>query len=86
MNKPYRHADLLVQIKAVLDEDPENKENYGANRVYLRLSQTASPVYRVMKANNMLHKPKKNPNSLTKEDAEAQKSENRIKQDFSRQA
>lgn len=90
MNKPYRHADLLVQIKAMLDEDPENKENYGASRVYLRLSQTAynytgsySTVYRVMKANNMLHKPKKNPNSLTKEDAEAQKSENLIKQDFS---
>jgi transposase InsO family protein len=35
-----------------------------------------------MKANGLLHKKKRNPNALTKEDKAAQKSENLIKQDF----
>ena len=38
-NKPYKYADLLAMIKKVLAEDPEHKENYGARRIYLRLSQ-----------------------------------------------
>jgi putative transposase len=90
LNKPYKHAGLLVQIEAVLREDSENKENYGAKRVFLRLCQGPynyrgcySTVYRLMKSNNLLHTKKKNPHSLTKEDIEAQKSENLLKQDFS---
>jgi len=77
-------------ILKVLNEEPENKQNYGARRVYLRLKQLDDPysgsystVYRVMKANGLLQKRKRNPNSLTVEDREAQKSENLIKQDFS---
>ena len=80
-------------ILAVLDEDPENMANYGARRVYLRLKQPDygyaggySTVYRVMKANGLLKKRKRGPNSLTKEDREAQKSENLIKQDFTAEA
>jgi transposase InsO family protein len=76
-------------IKKVLAEDPENKENYGAKRVHLRLTQAEysytgsySTVYRVMKANNLLQKKKRKPNGITKEDYEAQKSENLIKQNF----
>jgi len=76
-------------ILAVLNEEPENKQNYGAKRVFLRLTQqryqytgSYSTVYRVMKENGLLLKKKRNPNSLTKEDREAQKSENLIKQDF----
>jgi transposase InsO family protein len=76
-------------IHEVLAEDPENRENYGARRIFLRLKQqeydytgSYSTVYRVMKANNLLQKKKRMPNSLTKEDYEAQKSENLIKQDF----
>ena len=89
MDKPYKYADLLAMILAVLNEEPENKENYGANRVFLRLQQeeykyTGSypTVYRVMKAHGLLQKKKRNPNSTTKEDREAQKSENLIQQDF----
>jgi transposase InsO family protein len=89
LDKPYKNAALLAMILAVLNEDPENKQNYGARRVYLRLKQSDyqysgsySTVYRVMKKYGLLQKRKRNPNSLTKEDREAQKSENLIKQDF----
>jgi transposase InsO family protein len=89
LDKPYKYAALLAMIKAILDEDPENKGNYGANRVLLRLKQdeykytgSYSTVYRVMKANNLLQKKKRNPNSLTVEDRAAQKSENLINQNF----
>jgi transposase InsO family protein len=89
LGKPYKYAELLAKIKAIFNEEPENKENYGARRVYLRLAQpeygyagSYSTVYRVMKANGLLQKKKRRPNSLTKEDIEAQKSENLIKQDF----
>ena len=89
LNKPYKYTALLAIILAVLNEDPENKGNYGARRVFLRLKQpeygyggSCSTVYRVMKANGLLQKKKRNPNGLTKEDRAAQKSENLIRQDF----
>jgi transposase InsO family protein len=88
-DKPYKYTDLLADIKKVLAENPENKANYGARRVYLRLTQpeyeyegSYSTVYRVMKANNLLQKKKERPNWITEADPEAQKSENLIKQDF----
>jgi transposase InsO family protein len=89
-DKPYKYTALLAMIKKVLAEDPENKENYGARRVFLRLSQpeygntgSYSTVYRVMKANGLLQKKKRQPKGITREDYEAQKSENLINQDFS---
>ena len=76
-------------IHAVLDEHPENKKNYGARRVFLRLQQeeykytgSYSTVYRVMKANGLLQKKKRKPNSLTQEDYAARKSEDLLQQDF----
>ena len=76
-------------IQAILAEHPENAGNYGANRVYLRLKQpeydwhgSYSTVYRVMKANGLLQKKKRSPKGLTVPDAEADKSENIIQQDF----
>jgi len=93
LGKPYKYAALLAMIEAALDEDPENRGNYGARRVYLRLKQpecqfegSYSTVYRVMKANGLLQKKKRRPNSLTKEDYGAQKSENLIRQDFTAEA
>jgi len=89
LGKPYKYAALLAMILEVLAEDPENKSNYGARRVFLRLKQpeygyagSYSTVYRVMKSNSLLQKKKRNPNGLTKEDYAAQKSENLINQDF----
>jgi transposase InsO family protein len=88
-DKPYKYAGLLAKILKVLAEDPENEGNYGARRVFLRLKQAEygytgsySTINRVMRANGLLQKKKRNPNSLTKEDYKAQKSENLIKQDF----
>ena len=89
LGKPYKYAGLLAKIHKVMAEDPENKSNYGARRVYLRLTQpeynykgSYSTIYRVMKSNGLLQKKRRNPNRLTKEDYEAQKSENLISQDF----
>ena len=89
LNKPYKYAVLLAMINDVLAEDPENKENYGARRVFLRLGHeeygytgSYSTVYRVMKANDLLQKKKRASKGLTKEDQMAQKSENLINQDF----
>jgi transposase InsO family protein len=88
-DKPYKYAGLLAMIFKVLAEHPENKGNYGARRVFLRLKQPVydyggsySTVYRVMKSNSLLQKKKRRPNGLTKEDYAAQKSENLISQDF----
>jgi transposase InsO family protein len=88
-DKPCKNAGLLAMILKVLAEHPENKENYGARRVFLRLKQSGydypgsySTVYRVMKSKGLLQKKKRTPNSLTREDYAAQKSENLINQDF----
>jgi transposase InsO family protein len=76
-------------IKKILAEHPENADNYGVNRVYLRLTQpeygwggSYSTVYRVMKANGLLQKKKRSPKGLTTPDSGAVKSENIIQQDF----
>ena len=39
-------------------------------------------VYRIMEREGLIHTPKKKPNGITKEDKEAQKSDNLLKQDF----
>jgi len=77
---------LLVKIKAILKQFPEN-ENYGARRIHLALRQQGedisySTVYRTMKENGLLHKAKRYPNGITKEDAAARKAENLLARDF----
>jgi transposase InsO family protein len=86
--KPYKHEALLALIKQVLKEDDENAENYGVKRIFLALRNNKgytgsySTVCRVCRENGITLPKKKNPNSLTKADKEAQKSEDLIKQDF----
>lgn len=85
-----RRELLLVKIKAVIGKFPEN-ENYGARRLHLALRQQGedvsySTVYRTMKENGLLHKVKRHPNGITKEDAAAQKAENLIARDFTANA
>jgi transposase InsO family protein len=87
--KPYRHAALLATIKQILAEDDENNDNYGVRRIFLALRNNKgykgsySTVCRVCRKNGITLPKKRNPNSLTKADRAAQKSENLIKQDFS---
>ena len=79
----------MALIRQVLDEDDENSDNYGVRRIYLALRNNKgytgsySTVCRVCRENGITLKKKRNPNSLTEADKDAQKSENLINQDFS---
>jgi len=86
--KPYKHEALLALIKQVLEEDDENSENYGVKRIFLALRNNKGyegsypTVCRVCRENGITLRKKRNPNSLTEADKDAQKSENLINQDF----
>lgn len=83
-----RDKELLEQIYQCLREEPENA-NYGVRRIIWWLRQHrdytggARRIYRICREHNLLIRPKRRPNSITREDRAAQKSENLIKQDFS---
>jgi len=86
--RPYKHETLLALIREILAEDAENNDNYGVYRIYLALRNNKgykgsySTICRVCRENGITLPKKRNPNSLTETDKEAQKSENLIKQDF----
>lgn len=80
--KQERQQRLLVTIKDIIGEHEDNS-NYGVQRILLALSRieitaSYSTVYRIMKQHGLLKKVKRHPNSITREDAAAQKSENLI--------
>ena len=84
-NRPDRHAGLLADIQAILNEDKENAF-YGRKRMIdaLRLkgrTESDSTIYRVMKKNGMLRKTH-TPKGLTEADRAAHKSENLLNRDF----
>ena len=84
-SKPTRQQLLLVRIKEILDEHPDNS-NYGYNRMNTALIQkgiklSKSTVYRAMSAGGYIHKNKK-PRGITKATTEIQEKENLIKRDF----
>lgn len=86
--KPKRDDILLVEIKKILAEHPENNNNYGVKRIHLALQLNGyrigiRQVYRIMSKNKLLKKRIRHPNGITKTDKEAQKSENLIKRNFS---
>ena len=87
--KPYKHEALLALINQVLAEDDENADNYGVKRIFLALRNNKgykgsySTVCRVCRENGITLPKKRKPKGLTAADAEAQKSENLINQDFS---
>ncbi|MCL1803193.1 MAG: IS3 family transposase [Eubacteriaceae bacterium] len=85
--KPGRHEALLALIMDVLNEDIENKANYGAKRIYLALANNGwegsySTVCRVCRKYGLTQPKKKKAHGITAADAKAQKSENLIAQDF----
>jgi transposase InsO family protein len=91
MNKPYKYEVLLAEMKKILEEDEEN-ENYGSKRMYSKLKLTheilvsRSTIARIMRKKGLIHAKKKKPNSITKADKLAQKSENLLKRDFTANA
>jgi len=87
--RPDKHAGLLADIQAILDEDKEN-DTYGRKRMIdaLRLKgrpESDSTIYRVMKNHGLLHKVQ-GPKGLTVADKQAHKSENLLQRDFTADA
>lgn len=85
-DKMSRHQILLVEIKKIYDEHPDN-ENYGIKRIQSALSQkgfkrSCRTIYRAMKEGGYIHR-RRIPHGITKATPEEQKSENIIKRDFS---
>ena len=98
LTKSYKYTLLLAEIKKIIAED-ECNDTYGSMRIWealiFRKSQnnTSFPfvpsertIYRLMKQHGLIHKPNRKPNSITKADKEAQKSDDLIKRDFTAKA
>lgn len=84
-NKPTARELLSVEIKAILDEHPDN-DNYGVKRMTAALEQkgihvSQQTVYRAMSDMELLHK-KRTPRGITRATTEIQEQENLIKRDF----
>ena len=84
-NKPTARELLSVEIKAVLDEHPDN-DNYGVKRMVTALSHkgiAVSPrtVYRTMSEMGIIHRRRLN-RGTTRATTEIQNRENLIKRDF----
>ena len=90
--KPPKHEALLALIRQVLEEDDENDDNYGVQRIFLALRNNKgyegsySTVCRVCRKNGITLPKKRKPNGITKADQDAQKSEDLLKQDFTADA
>lgn len=83
--KPAKRGLLLVEIKDIIGEAPENK-NYGIKRIQTALEQRGKKVslrtvYRAMKEGGLLHK-RRIPHGITKATEDEQEAENIIKRDF----
>lgn len=90
LNRPYKYATLLADIRAILEEDEFNK-NYGKQRIYEKLQldyncpYSYNTVAKVLRENGLLHCAN-HPKGLTKADQAAQKSDNLLQRDFSADA
>jgi len=77
----------LDKIKAIIGDHEFNKA-YGVRRMFEALTEqgektSKSTVQRTMKRNGLVKVKKRRPNSLTKADKQAQKSDDLLKRDFS---
>ena len=84
-DKPSKRKLLLVKIKEILSEHPDNA-NYGYDRIHKALEirgikVSRNTVYRAMKEGALIHKARK-PHGITKATTEIQDKENLIKRDF----
>jgi transposase InsO family protein len=94
LGKPWKYEALAARMKEIIAED-ECNDTYGYVRMHeaLNLKREAHPeefpdipcertVYRVMERLDLIHRPKRKPNGLTKADKEAQKSDDKVQRDF----
>jgi len=85
VEKPYKHALLLAQIKEILAEHPLNK-NYGVKRIMEALQhkygykKSISTLRRILRENGI--KARRYPKGLTRADKKARKSDDLIKRNF----
>ena len=92
-NNPYKYQDLLNEMLAILAEDEYN-DTYGRVGMYQALEfrkeqgvkdihiPSENTVKNVMIENNLIHKPYRKPNGITKADRNARKSDDKLKRDF----
>ena len=83
--KPTARELLSVEIRAILDEHPDN-DNYGIDRIMIALERkgirvSRRTVYRTMAEMGILHR-RRTPRGITKATTESQDRENLIKRDF----
>ena len=90
VKRPWKYQSLADAILEIYTEDLCN-DTYGRVRMYqaLQLKQpegvkipSERTVYRVMEAIGLNHPPKRKPNGITKEDRQAQKSDDLLHRDF----
>ena len=90
LRKKVKDQDLADAMREINAEDTCN-DTYGRIRMYqaLQLKQpegvhipSERTVYRVMEEIGLSHRPKRNPNGITKADKEARKSDDLVKRDF----
>lgn len=83
--KPTARELLSVEIRAILNEHPDN-DNYGVNRMVTALAQkgvrvSRRTVYRTMSEMRIIHR-RRTPRGITKATTEIQDRENLIKRNF----
>lgn len=99
-DKPWKYEALSEKMTEIVSEDACN-DTYGKVRMrdalLLKKEQESEKmegieipgertVYRIMERIGIAHHSKHKPNSITKEDREAQKSDDKLKRDFSAEA
>ena len=99
-DKPWKYEALSAKMTEIVSEDYCN-DTYGKVRMrdalLLKKEQDSEKmdgieipgertVYRIMERLGIAHHPKRKPNSITKEDREAQKSDDKLKRNFSAEA
>ena len=91
-SRPYKYETLVARMKGIIDAD-ECNDSYGSVRMWQALNllrenesdlfvPSHATVARIMREKGLIHKPKRNPNSLTQADKEAQKSDNLLAGNF----
>ena len=83
--KPTARELLSVEIRAILNEHPDN-DNYGVNRMVTALAQkgvrvSRRTVYKTMSEMRIIHR-RRTPRGITKATTEIQDRENLIKRNF----
>ena len=91
---PWKYQPLADAMLKIHDEDEENAD-YGRVRMYQALKYrkevgelgevtipSEGTVRKIMEQINLIHRPKRKPNGITKADREARKSDDLLKRDF----